>query len=159
MSADSTRSHRGLRRVGGGIVAGLLGLGAVLLLVLFLNSRDDASVDHTDPDGGPPPGEAFDGARDLLTADQLRLLAAGDVFLIYSTPRPPAALTALRDRLSGPPDPALEEAGQAVILVRGRTADSVTALASSRILRTSDPADPRLETFASHWLGRGSAGG
>lgn len=162
MSTDqpgSPRSHRGLRRLGGGLLALALGLGAVVLLLLFLNARDDAGVDPAAENSGPIPGVPFDGAGALLDADQLRLLAAGDVYLVYSTPRAPAALRALQERLSGPPDPALEQAGQAVILLRDRSLGGVTALAWRRRLVTQDASDPALEAFASYWLGRGSAGG
>ncbi|ADB51897.1 hypothetical protein [Conexibacter woesei] len=150
--------HRGLRRLGGGLLAVAIGLGAVILLLLFLNSRDEAGIDPAAEDKGPVPGVPFAGAADLLDAQQLKLLAAGDVYLLYATPRPPAALRALQEELSGPPDPALEEAGQAVILQRDRSVGGITALAWRRRLVTQDPADPALEAFASYWLGRGEAG-
>jgi hypothetical protein len=152
MSADqpSTPSHRGLRRLGGGLIALAIGLGAVVLLVMFLNSRDNAHVDQATT---AQPGQAFDAPQQYLGPEQLRLLRAGDVFLLYGGARAPAPLVALRDQLSGPPDEAIEAAGQAVILVRRAGADGVVALGGERILRTADPADPALEQFASQLLG------
>lgn len=154
------RRRRRLRRLGGGVLAVALGLGGVVLLMLFLNSRDDAGVElQVATTGASGPGVPFDGAGDLLDARQLRLLEAGDVFVLYSAPRPPAALRQLRETLSGPPDPVLEQAGQAVILQRRAGTDGVVALAWRRRFDAQDPADPELETFAAYWLGRGAAGG
>jgi hypothetical protein len=157
MNADrSPASHRGLRRLGGGLISVALGLGAVVLLLLFFNSRDDAPVDPAA--NAPLPGEPYRTPEQLLDTEQLRLLAAGDVYLLYGTATAPAPLRALRERLSGPPDPALELAGQAVILQRRAGTAGVVALGGDHILRVSDPADPGLDRFSSYWLGRGASG-
>ncbi|MBB4663621.1 hypothetical protein [Conexibacter arvalis] len=154
MSGQHQRTRgRSLRRIGGAALALLLGLGAVALLILFLNSRDEAGVQ---PAGGAAavPGTAFDAPERYLDGRQTRLLARGNVYLVAAGA--PPALTALREELSGPPDPVLEEAGQAVVLVRRAGVDGVVALAAGHRLVTDDPADPRLERFAAHWLGRGA---
>jgi hypothetical protein len=145
--------HPKLRRAGGLAVAVVIGLIAVVGLIVFFNSRDDPGVDQS-VDAGPVPGQTV-AADPQLDAAQDRLLAAGNVIVLYGGARPPAALVALRERLSGPPDPALTEAGQAVVLQRGRGLRGVEAHAWRRVLRAQDPADPRLEAFASYWLGRG----
>ena len=44
------------------------------------------------------------------------------------------------------------------MLARRAGSDGVVALAWRRMLRAADPADPALERFASHWLGRGAEG-
>jgi hypothetical protein len=155
MSSDrSPASHRGLRRIGSGLLSLLIGFGAVVLLLVFLNSRDDA---HVDPAAEPPaPGQVYSTPEQLLDTAQVRLLGVGDVYVVYGTPRAPPELRALREQLSGPPDPALEQAGQAVILVRRPGTDGVVALGGDHVLRTAAPADPALGQFASYWLGRGT---
>jgi len=146
-------SHRTLRRIGGGAVALVIGLAAVVALIAFFNSRDDAGVDT----GGSAqvPGEVFDQPQQYLDAGQLTLLRRGDVYVVSANARAPA-LVGLRDALSGPPDPVLEEAGQAVVLVQKPGVEGVVALAHGHRLVTQDPADPALERFAEHWLGRGA---
>jgi len=138
------------RRIGGWLVALVVGFAAVVGLMLFLNSRDDA---HLDPSAVVLPGEPFATPEQYLDAGQVRLLRRGDVYLLYGDRRAPAQLEALRERLSGPPDPALEQAGQAVVLVRRAGLDGVVALGGERILRASDASDPQLEPFASQLLG------
>jgi hypothetical protein len=138
------------RRIGGWLVAFVVGLGCVIGLMLFLNSRDQA---HVDPSAVVLPGEPFATPEQYLDATQVRLLRAGDVYLLYGDRRAPAELRALQERLSGAPDAALEEAGQAVVLVRRAGLDGVVALGGERILTTADPADPALEQFASTLLG------
>ncbi|MDO8210457.1 hypothetical protein [Conexibacter sp. CPCC 206217] len=156
MSAEQPPArHRALRRLGGGVISVAIGLGAVVLLLLFLNSRDDAHVDPAAPAAAP--GALYRTPEQLLDAQQVRLLRTGDVYMLYGTARAPVQLRALQDRLSGPPDPALEEAGQAVVLLRKPGTDGVVALGGDRIVRVADPADGSLETFASYWLGGGPA--
>lgn len=157
MSSDDSPqpAHAGLRRFGGGLLAVLVGLAAVVGLLVFLNSRDEAGVDPAgDAAAKNVPGQVFDAPQRYLDAAQLRGLAAGNVYLVTGDARAPAGLVALRDQLSGPPDPVLEQSGQAVVLVQKPGTDGVVALAHGRRLESADPADPRLESFAAHWLGR-----
>jgi hypothetical protein len=85
-------------------------------------------------------------------ADALRL---GNVVVLYGTPRPPAALRSLAERVAGPFDPALLESGQAVVVARRTGIEGNVALAARRTLSVVDAADPALEAFVTHWLGRG----
>lgn len=149
-------SHRTLRRIGGGAAALVVGLAAVVALIAFFNSRDDAGV-AGDGSGvaANAPGEVFDAPQQYLDARQVALLRRGDVYVLSSGARAAPALVALRDALSGPPDPVLEQAGQAVVLVQKPGVEGVVALAAGHRLVTQDPADPALERFAGHWLGRG----
>lgn len=147
-----------LRRAGGLLVAVVIGLVAVVGLIAFFNSRDEAGVDHSSDEAGSVPGLAVDGPQ--LGAAQDRLLRIGDVIIVYGgARRAPAALVELQDQLSGPPDPALTAAGQAVLLEHDSAAAGIAAHAWRRVLRTQDPADPQLEAFANYWLGRGSGEG
>lgn len=141
-----------LRRAAGLVAAVAIGLVAVVGLISVFNARDEADVAPRG-DGAAAPGQAVAGPQ--LDPAQEQLLRRGNVIVVYGARRPPAALVALRDRLSGPPDPALTAAGQAVLLQRRAGVDGVEAHAWRRVLRTRDPADPRLAAFAERWLGLG----
>lgn len=180
-----TRSRRALVA----LVVAVLAAVAVLALILLLASRDSSGVqaargpgvlqpDHglrKLPDGAParaasppndPPtsgtfreeGLARDGTRisddELLTA-----LALGNVVLAYDAARPPAALRRLQRQIAGKFDTFNEGAGQAVILARRPGVTGVIALAWRRVLRVSDPSDPRLFDFVNTWLGQTPPGG
>jgi hypothetical protein len=111
------------------------------------------------PTSGPhvPASIPRDGVR--LSDDQvLTALATGNVVLVYSRADAERALRRLADRLTGPYDPALAAAGQAVILDHdpGRHQPGVVAVAWRHLLRASSPADPGLNGFADFWLGRGA---
>lgn len=94
----------------------------------------------------------------VLSDDQiLHALESGDVVLLYGTPRAPAALRAVAERVAGPFEPALATVGQAVVVGRRPGIDGVVALAWRRLLRAPSAGDPALEEFASFWLGRGAA--
>jgi hypothetical protein len=94
-----------------------------------------------------------DAAR-LSDDELLTALAAGNVVLAYDAPRPPAALRRLQRQTAGKFDTFLEGAGQAVILARRPGVNGIVALAWRRLLRVSDPADPRLFDFVNAWLGQ-----
>jgi hypothetical protein len=95
----------------------------------------------------------------VLSPDQiLHALELGDVILFYRGAHPPAALRRVQEDVSGPFDPEVAAAGQQVILARRAGVDGVVAGAWRRLLRTSDPADPRLREFAEAWIGRGAHG-
>jgi Protein of unknown function (DUF3105) len=169
------------------VVAGALLLGAgVVGLVVVLGSHDDSQVSaatgpgRLEPDRGAghlPSGQHADVPAGLLptsgphrpvpiarderelTDDQiLHALELGDVVLLYDAARPPAALRRLQRETSGPFDPELAAAGQAVILARRRGDGPATALAWRRDLRATDPAAPQLRDFTEAWLGRGVSG-
>jgi Protein of unknown function (DUF3105) len=102
-------------------------------------------------------GSDADGTR--LSDDQiLQALELGDVVVLYGTPRAPAALRALADKLAGPFDPALAASGQALILARRPGTNGVIALAWRHELHVPSARDAALEPFADYWLGRGVGG-
>jgi hypothetical protein len=162
------------------VVAALGGVG----LIAVLASRDPSQVDGTtgpgvlEPDRGsarqtgpatpvsrparPPtsgPHRTAAVTRDQteLSDDQiLEALQLGNVIITYEDSTPPSTLLALQRELAGGAfDPALAEAGQAVILAR-RPGAGVQALAWRRRLAASGPDDPQLRRFADAWLGQGA---
>jgi uncharacterized protein DUF3105 len=168
------------------IVAGVLILaGGLVALVAVFGARDDAQVGaaagpgRVEPDRGDrhltgaqraqvPAGQLPTSGPhrpDLVTHDARRLtddqilhaLELGDVVIAYDAASPPAALKRLQDKVTGPFDPELAAAGQAVVLARRAGAGPATALAWRHDLRASSASDPALEDFAEAWLGRGAS--
>lgn len=144
--------------------------GGFALLALF-NSRDSGEVGtggsapqgpgvlETEP-GDPPtsgdPAGAELTAEGAVSDDALVAgLAAGNVALVYGTPKPPPELERLRDDTSGAFDPKLAATGLSVFLVRRPDVDGIQALAWERRLEVQDPSDPALTEFVDAWLGRG----
>lgn len=169
---SSGPSHNRLRRSGLALLTLVVALGGFVLVLLFFEGRDDSQVPQS-ASGGDVPGQVVadqrrarapasirsdrDGTR--LSEDQLlHALELGDVVLLYGTPKPPAALRALQERVSGPFDPVLAANGAAVVLGYRPETDGVTALAWKRVLRAPSAADPALQEFADYWLGRGAGG-
>ena len=169
-----------MRRAGALAVAALLVVGGVAAVLALAGGRDEAEVapgpgpGRLEPDRGAahdrpaartPPGEPAtsgphrpelpdEDARELKEDALLHLLELGNVVLLYDAPRPPAALRALQEQVSGPYAREVAAAGQAVVLARrpglGR---GVLALAWRRRLAARDPDDPRLRDAAEAWLG------
>ncbi|HEX7290200.1 MAG TPA: DUF3105 domain-containing protein [Conexibacter sp.] len=160
-------SHRGLRRLGLGLVTLLVALGGFVLVLLFFEGRDESQVPQSSGHAGAPGQVVADqrAAQDPapIRRDQVQLgddqllhaLELGDVVLLYGTSAAPPRLLALQAQVSGPFDPVLAANGAAVIFARRPGAEGVTALAWRRILRAPSAADPALEDFANYWLGRG----
>jgi hypothetical protein len=160
-------SHRGLRRLGLGLLTLVIALGGFVLVLLFFEGRDDAEVPQSGGSAGAPGQVVTDQRRAQapapirrdrvrLTDDQLlHALELGDVVLLYGTSAPPPRLRALQEQISGPFDPLLAANGAAVILARRPGTDGVVALAWRRILRAPSAADPALQAFANYWLGHG----
>jgi Protein of unknown function (DUF3105) len=127
---------------------------------------------HTDrPDrpperGGPPPasGEhrplpAGRDGRELGDDAILHALEGGNVVLLYDAAGVPGALRAVQRQVTGAStSPDLVASGQAVILARRRGTRGVVALAWRHRLRATRPRDPRVEEFASYWLGERPSG-
>jgi hypothetical protein len=164
---DEPSPHRRLRRFGFGLLAVAVGLGGVVLLVLFFQGRDSSQVRHDgSPVAGPgrllpadggaavaPGAVRVDGTR--LSGEQLQhTLDLGNVVLLYGGARPSPALRMLAQRIAGSSDPALEAGGQAVVLARRPGLDGVLALAWRHALSAPDESKPGLEQFADFWLGR-----
>ncbi len=174
-----------LERAGILLVSLALSAGLIALLSGFFTSRDQGSVSISASvtghrfralgdlqlkpgqrrpayDSEPPTSGAHFPApvtRDQvpLSDDQLlQALAAGDVVIAYSGPRPPAGLTTLALALAPPFSPALASAGQAVILARRPGTIGLIGLAWAHMLRVRILTDPRLREFAAFWLGRGA---
>ena len=126
-------------------VAVLLALAGTVAIVSFLQSREDSGLGSTENGPGvAAPDE---------TAPQLR---AGNVVLTHRAADDGATLRALAEDLAGPPDPALEEAGQAIAVEhRPDQAQAVVARAYRRRLEADSARDPALRRFAEFWLGRG----
>ncbi|MDX6669830.1 MAG: hypothetical protein QOI91_193 [Solirubrobacteraceae bacterium] len=158
--------HRRARRAAGVIATAVVALAGGFGLLLFFVARDDAPVrSHTTSTGAaqdPGVRDPAQGARDLPPASLPRFrraLRAGNVVLVYGTPASPAALTRLASANNGGPvDRALEQAGQAVLLVPRPGTRGVVALAYARVLRVPSASDPELARFVDAWLGRGAAG-
>jgi hypothetical protein len=116
--------------------------------------RTPASPPDDPPTSGPHRPDQVTRDRTELTDDQLlEALHLGNVVLTYPTAQPPAALTSLQQDVSGPFDPAVAAAGQAVILARRPGSKGIVALAWRRELRSDDPA--QLRAFADAWLAQG----
>jgi hypothetical protein len=134
-----------VRRAGTLALALLLALAGTIGVIAFLQARDDANIggERSGP-GVQAPGE---------TAERLR---RGNVLLTYRRQEDGAALRALAEDVAGPPDPALEEAGQAILVERRPDqGQNVVARAWERRLEAPSAADPAVREFAEAWLGQG----
>ena len=131
--------------IGAGVL--VLALAGVAALVALLDARDDSTLG-----GAAGPGVArAQGARPVV--------APGNVVLLYSDERLTAALREVALDAAGPATPALERAGQAVLVRRqAGLRVPVVALTADRRLDASGPGDPRLRAFVDHWLGRRDGG-
>jgi hypothetical protein len=173
-----------VRRVAVGLAGAVIAAAALVALVFALASRDDADVAGTVRGPGEeqrdlgarhlPAGEhvPLEGLTDPPTSgphhprlprrdrvaldpnEILQSLELGNVILFYGAARPPRALEQVQEELSGPFDPALVAAGQAVILAPRPGSGTVTAAAWRWLLRDTRPGPAR--EFAEHWLGRGA---
>jgi len=127
-------------------------LATVVLTVLlvagaaaFFVSRDDATVPSIGQQG---PGTA----RPAGAEPKVR---PGNVVLLHSDERLTLDLRRLAERVAGPPDPTLTQAGQAVLVQQRPNLDvAVTAVTATRMLEAAGPDDPALEEFVEYWLGR-----
>jgi Protein of unknown function (DUF3105) len=114
--------------------------------------RTPASPPDDPPTSGPHRPEPVTRDEAPLSDDQLlEALHLGNVVFAYDGS--PAALKKIQDEVSGPFDPELAAAGQAVILDRRPGVKGTIALAWRRELRSEDPA--QLREFADAWLGQG----
>jgi hypothetical protein len=176
-----------LRRAGGLALALLVAAAGLVGMIAFFGGRDTSTFHKLEgpgqafpdqgsgrlaagaarprynsdpPTSGPhvPAAIPRDGVR--LSDDQLlTALATGNVVLVYSRAAMERPLRRLADRASGPYDPALAAAGQAVVLDRDprRAGSGVVAAAWRHLLRAPSPTDPALGGFVDFWLGRGAA--
>jgi hypothetical protein len=124
-------------------VATVVTVVAILGLLAFFNSRDDATIGED----RNAPGQV---APDATSPE----LEQGNVVIRYRDAADRPKLRELAASLGGG-DPALREAGQAVV-VRAGNVDGIVAEAYKRRLTVSSPDDPALSAFAEYWLGRGA---
>ncbi len=111
----------------------------------FFVSRDDATVPRARESG---PGVARPAGAEPA-------VRPGNVVLLHSDERLTSQLRELAERTAGPPDEALQAAGQAVLVRRRPNLDvPVTAVTARRMVEASGPDDPALEAFIEYWLGR-----
>jgi hypothetical protein len=123
--------------------ATLVTVAAILGLLAFLSSRDDATI----AEDRNAPGQA---APEAMSPE----LEQGNVVIRYRDEAAGPPLRELAESLGGA-DPALREAGQAVV-VRAGNVDGIIAEAYKRRLTVASPDDPKLREFAEYWLGRGA---
>lgn len=139
-----------LRRVAAPVLLVAVAAAGVIGLLAFFNARDDATFAPTARPGEPI---AAGAARALAGPGAAAAARRGNVVLLHGEPATPPALAALSGDLGGD-EPALRDAGQAVIVVRRRGTAGVVALAAGRSLEVADATDPLLREFAEAWLGR-----
>jgi len=127
----------------------VVALGGTVALIAFFQSRDAANVSDGAESSTTTPGTAAAEETDPR-------LAKGDVILTYRSEQDGAVLKALADDIAGPPDEAVVDAGQAIIVLHRphQSAGAVVAHAKGRKLVAPNGADPRLRQFAEYWLGR-----
>jgi hypothetical protein len=175
---------RWLERLSIAIAALALAVVLISLLSGYFTTRDQASVsgitevglrfadqgdellapgsrhpayDSNPPTSGPHVAAPIRSDATRLSDDQiLGALAAGNVILVYGTPRPPAGLAALAGSVAGPFSPALAATGMSVILAQRPGVQAVLGLAWTRMLRVASPSDPLLRQFVQQWLGHGA---
>ena len=112
-----------------------------------------ASPADEPPTSGPHRPETIQADRTELSDDQiLEALALGNVVIAYDGEAP----SAVQEEVSGPFDPELAAAGQAVILAKRPGIGAPQALAWRHRLVASGPDDPKLQEFAEAWLGQGA---
>jgi len=156
-----------------------LAIAACAVLITILANRDSSGVTKSSgpgtlmPDRGsahssgprtpasPPDDPPTSGPHrpDKVTRDQVPLsddqlleaLHLGNVVFAYDGSA--SELKKIQDEVSGPFDPELAAAGQAVILDKRPGVKGTIALAWRRELRSDDPA--QLREFADAWLGQG----
>ena len=139
-----------MRRVAVALLTVLVALAGAVALIGFLQARDESTLGEDGTDRAP-------GVEAREENDPR--LAAGNVILTYRREEDGAVLRALAEDVAGPPDAALEEVGQAVIVARrpNQSAGAVVAHALGRRLVVDRPDDPEVRRFTEFWLGRAAS--
>ncbi len=123
----------------------LVALAGAVGVIAFFQSRDESNI------GGERSGPGVEAP-----GERSERLRTGNVLLTYKREQDGAALRALAEDISGPSDPALAEAGQAVFVERRPDqGQNVVARAWERRLEAPSPDDPSVREFADAWLGQG----
>lgn len=135
-----------MRRVGVAVAAVLVALAGTAGLIAFFQSRDDANI-----------GAQESGPGVTAPAETGPRLRAGNVLLTYRSEADGERLRALAEEVAGPPDPAIQEAGQAIIVERRPDqGPAVVARSWERRLEAASADDPQVRMFAETWLGQGA---
>jgi hypothetical protein len=135
-----------VRRLAVVAVAVLVALAGSIGLIAFFQSRDDADISGADATAAP--GVSAPSA----TEERLR---KGNIVITYSDQGDGPALRALAEDVAGPPDMALVDAGQAVVVEqRPDQDDPVVAHAYRRRLVAQSGADREVREFIEFWLGQ-----
>jgi len=126
-------------------LAVLVALAGTIGVITFFQARDESSI------GGERSGPGVEAPDER--SERLR---RGNVLLTYKREQDGAALRALAEDIAGPPDPALEDAGQAILVERRPDQQQpVVARAWRRRLESPSVAQPAIREFAEAWLGQG----
>jgi hypothetical protein len=135
-----------LRRVATWAAALVVGLAAVVGLIAVLNSRDKSDLAQgSSATAGP--GKPYRGEPVLSPALE-DAVKRGNVVVLYRDDRPPPGTL----QLVPPGGPALEAAGQSVVLEREPTLTTALAALSAKRIQTAD-APAQLQPFIDYWLG------
>ena len=137
-----------MRRAGILVAAILVALVGTVGLIAFFQSRDDAQIEGG---GGAKPGVTAPEETDAE-------LQRGNVLLTYREPADEKGLQAIAlDVNGGPLDPALRDAGAAVLIRRvPDQGERIVAHAYKRRLAAQTPKDPAVMEFIEAFLGQGS---
>jgi hypothetical protein len=122
---------------------------------LALGEEPKVKFNSDPPTSGPhiPDPVLRDGVR--LTNDQvLQALERGNVVVFFDSAREGRALRRLQRSMTGPFEPAVAGAGQALILARRPGTKGVIAASWRHLLTVRSPTDPQLGAFAQYWIGR-----
>jgi hypothetical protein len=141
---------RRVKRVGIVLAVVVLAAAGAFGAIAFFNARDDAGVNTQQTGPGVPVAQLGPIANEAPKTQ------AGNVVLLYANRSQRPALDALANDVAGPATPALQAAGQAVIVQHASDAGGVVAIAGKRGLRVATPSDPQLRAFVEAWLGRAS---
>jgi hypothetical protein len=135
-----------MRRAWSWLVTLVVALAALVGLISIFNSRDESGVDqHSSLATGP--GERYTGDPVLSPALQ-DAVKRGNVVVLYRDEQPPPGTKTLVP----PGGPALEEAGQSVVLDREPTLKTALAAISAKKMQKAD-APGELSEFVDYWIG------
>ena len=135
-----------MRRAAVVVAAVVVALAGSVGLIAFFQSRDDANITANDASSAPGVNAPSE------TEERLR---KGNVVITYSDQSDGPALRALAEDVAGPPDMALVDAGQAVVIEqRPDQEDPVVAHAYKRRLVAQSGAEREVRQFVEFWLGQ-----
>ena len=135
-----------MKRAGLLALAVLVALAGTVGLIAFLQGRDEAEISGG---GGREPGVE-------APSETAATLQRGNVLLTYREAADAAALRGLAEDIAGAAEPALVDAGQAVIVERrADQGERIVGHAYRRRIAAQTAQDPALREFVEAWLGQG----